>query len=113
MHIHDTKANSDLHIAPLDGAGDWEKVAKSLSATAYGREKLTAEPGGRIHSEKEGLTASQIRERYATLAQVDNEKIFRFYDGYYTCFENMTFDEIAAYYLQRMRDLAEKIAAEA
>lgn len=112
LHIHDTKANSDLHIAPLDGAGDWKKIAKSLASTVYGREKLLAEPGGRIHSVKEGLTASQVRARYETLAAVDNEKVLRFYDGYYTCFEDMNFDQIAAYYLERMHDLADLIAAE-
>ena len=113
LHIHDTKADSDLHIAPLDGAGDWKKVAKALASTTYGREKLLAEPGGRIHSKKEGLTAAEIRERYKTLAAVDNDEILRFYDGYYTCFENMDFDEIAAYYLKKMRELAAMIEAEA
>jgi len=109
LHLHDTKENSDLHIAPLDGAGSWETVAKALASTAYGREKLCAEPGGRIHSVKEGLTASQIRARYESLAAADNEKIVRFYDGCYTVFEDMDFDAIALYYLQRMRELAEMI----
>lgn len=113
LHIHDTKENSDLHIAPLDGAGNWKKIAKDLASTVYGREKLLAEPGGRIHSLKEGLTASEIRARYETLAAVDNEKILRFYDGYYTCFEDMNFDQIAAYYLERMHDLAALIEEEA
>lgn len=112
LHIHDTKAGSDLHIAPLDGAGDWNEVAKQLASTSYGREKLTAEPGGRIHSVKEGLSAETIRARYASLAEVDNEKILRFYDGYYTCFEDMSFDEIAAYYLERMKTLAAMVEKE-
>lgn len=113
LHIHDTKENSDLHIAPFDGAGDWNKVAKALAGTTYGKEKLTAEPGGRICSKKEGLTAAEIRERYAALAAVDDTSLIRFYDGYYTVFEGMDFDQIAVHFLERMKKLAALIEKEA
>ena len=61
-----------MHMAPFDGAIDWEQIAKDLAATAYGREKLCVEPGGVVHALKPGKTAAQLRETYKDFAIIDD-----------------------------------------
>lgn len=105
LHLHDSIPGFDLHVAPFDGALDWERVAAALKETAYGSQKLCAEPGGRINAKKEGKTAEELRRTYGAMAIAENPDLVRFYDGYYTVYENLSFEEIALRYLDGMKKL--------
>lgn len=105
LHLHDSIPGFDLHLAPFDGALDWERVAADLKKTAYGSQKLCVEPGGRIHAKKEGRTAEELRATYADMAIAGNEELVRFYDGYYTVYEQLDFEQILDRYLQGMKKL--------
>ncbi len=109
LHIHDSIPGFDLHLAPFDGAIDWESVAAKLAETAYGKQKLCAEPGGRICAKKEGKTASELSETYAKMAIANDENLARFYDGYYTVYEKLSFEEILARYMNGMKKVAKMI----
>lgn len=109
LHIHDSIKGFDMHVVPFDGAIDWERVTADLAKTAYGREKLCAEPGGMIYAIKEGKSAEELRATYADMAIANDERFMRFYDGYYTAYEGMPIDEYYDRYLQSMKKLAAMI----
>ncbi|MBQ8894361.1 MAG: sugar phosphate isomerase/epimerase [Clostridia bacterium] len=109
LHLHDSIAGFDLHVAPFDGALDWERVAAELRQTAYAQEKLCVEPGGRIHAKKEGKTAGELRATYAAMAIATDESLARFYDGYYTVYESLDLEQILDRYLQGLKKLGKMI----
>lgn len=111
LHIHDSIKGFDMHMAPFDGAIDWERVAKDLAATEYGRQKLCGEPGGLIDSKKPGKTAAQLRETYKDFAIIDDERLVKFYDGRYTVYADCSPEEILDRYLQGLKRLAGMIEA--
>ena len=111
LHLHDSIKGFDMHMAPFDGAIDWQRVAKDLAATEYGRRKLCAEPGGVIHPQKPGKTAAQLRETYKDFAIIDDERLVKFFDGYYTVYEDLSPEEILDRYLQGMKRIAAMIEA--
>ena len=106
LHLHDSIPGFDLHVAPFDGALDWERVAAALKETAYGSQKLCAEPGGRINAKKEGKTAEELRRTYAAMAIAEDPDLVRFYDGYYTVYEALALEEILDRYLQGLKRIA-------
>ena len=110
LHIHDSIKGFDMHMAPFDGAIDWEQVAKDLAATTYGRKKLCAEPGGVIHAIKPGKTAAELREVYKDFAIIDDERLVKFHDGYYTVYEDCSVEEILERYLNGLKRIAKMIA---
>lgn len=109
LHIHDSIKGFDLHVMPFDGAIDWDLVTKDLAKTKYGTQKLCAEPGGKIHAIKEGKTAEELRATYADMAIANDESLVRFYDGYYTVYEDFTLEQYLDRYLQSMKKLAAMI----
>lgn len=109
LHIHDSIKGFDMHMAPFDGAIDWERVAKDLAATAYGRQKLCAEAGGYICAKKPGKTAAELRETYKDFAIIDDKRLVKFYDGYYTVYEDCSVEEILERYLNGMKRISEMI----
>ena len=112
VHIHDSIKGFDMHMAPFDGAIDWERVAKDLAATQYGRQKLCAEIGGRVCARKPGKTAAQLREIYRDFAILDDERLVRFYDGYYTVYDNLPAEEILERYLNGLKRIAKMIESQ-
>ncbi len=102
VHLHDSFPGFDMHVAPFDGAIDWQVVAKQLSQTAYAREKLSLEPGGKINAKKEGKTAAELRAQYAPMALADTP-LMQFYDGYYTAYESLTFEELLERYFDGLK----------
>ncbi|MBQ6824692.1 MAG: sugar phosphate isomerase/epimerase [Clostridia bacterium] len=111
LHLHDSIPGFDLHVAPFDGAIDWERVAADLKKTDYGRKKLCVEPGGRINAKKDGKTAAELHRTYAAMAIAENPDLVRFYDGYYTVYEALDLEEILDRYLQGLKRLAAMIEA--
>lgn len=109
LHIHDSIKGFDLHVMPFDGAIDWDIVTKDLANTEYGRKKLCAEPGGKIHAIKEGKSAEELRATYADMAIAEDENLVRFYDGYYTVYEDFTLEQYLDRYLKSMKKLAAMI----
>lgn len=109
LHIHDSIKGEDMHMAPFDGAIDWERIAKDLAATKYGRQKLCAEPGGLIRAKKPGKTAAELRETYKDFAIVDDESLVKFYDGYFTVYEGLSSEEILERYLSSLKRISEMI----
>ena len=109
VHIHDSIKGFDLHVIPFDGAIDWDLVAKQLAQTEYAKQKLCAEPGGMIHAIKEGKTAEELRNTYADMAIAGDESLVRFYDGYYTVYEDLSVEEYLERYLNSMKKLARLI----
>lgn len=111
VHIHDSIKGFDMHMAPFDGAIDWDTVAAQLARTEYCRQKLCAEIGGRIHSKKPGKTAAELREIYKDFAIVDDENLVRFYDGYYTVYDGLSPEELLERYLAGLKKIAEKMGS--
>lgn len=109
VHIHDSIKDFDLHVIPFDGAIDWDFVSKELAKTKYGAEKLCAEPGGLIHAIKEGKTADELRATYADMAIANDESLVRFYDGYYTVYEELSMEEYLERYLKGLKKLGAMI----
>ena len=112
LHIHDSIPGFDLHVAPFDGAIDWLKIAAELAQTAYGREKLCLEPGGRICAKKEGKTAAELSATYAAMAIAEDKSLVRFYDGCYTVYEQLDFEQILRRYYDGLVRIAEMIEHE-
>ena len=108
VHLHDSFPGFDMHVAPFDGAIDWELIAKQLSKTDYAREKLTLEPGGRINAKKEGKAAHELRAQYAEMS-LAKTPLMQFYDGYYTAYDGLTFEELLDRYLQGLKRVGERI----
>ena len=109
VHIHDSIKGFDLHVIPFDGAIDWDIVTRDLAKTKYASQKLCAEPGGKIYAIKEGKTAEELRATYADMAIASDESLVRFYDGYYTVYEDFTLEQYLNRYLQSMKKLAAMI----
>ncbi len=109
VHIHDSIKGFDLHVIPFDGAINWDLITKQLAKTEYAKQKLCAEPGGLIHAIKEGKTAEELRATYADMAIANDESLVRFYDGYYTAYEDLTVEEYLERYLKALKKLAAMI----
>ena len=111
VHIHDSIKGFDMHMAPFDGAIDWERVAKDLAATQYGRQKLCAEIGGRVCAQKPGKTAAELRQTYKDFAIIDDESLVKFHDGYYTVYDSLSPEEILERYLNGLKKIAKMIGS--
>jgi len=109
VHLHDTRLGSDLHIAPMEGVGDWDAIAEKLASSPYSREKICGEPGGRIHSKKEGKSAAEIREMLSSLKIVDDESLVKIWDGGYSVYADLSFEEILIHQKKALEALSKKI----
>jgi len=109
LHIHDTIVGYDMHMAPYDGALDWDLVARELSETDYGMQKLCAEPGGQIYGRHPEMTESQLREEFGAFSIADDRSLVRYHDGYYTVYEDFSFEQLLERFLSGMKKLAEKM----
>ncbi len=105
IHLHDTIPGFDMHSAPFDGAIDWQTIAGQLAQTDYAKEKLCLEPGGRIHALKEGRTAEELRDCYREMA-IAKTSLMQFYDGYYTAYAELSFEQLLERYLAGMKRVA-------
>lgn len=112
-HIQDNEGKTDMHILPGDGSINWDKVTSELASTAFARKMLCAEVAGAYHKERPGKTAAEIRESLSSLAIIDDESLLRIYDGGFSVYEDITYEQYIARLADHMRKIAAAVEAKA
>lgn len=107
-HIQDNEGKTDMHIIPGDGSINWDKVTSELSKTAFARKMICAEVKGAYHKECPGKSAEEIRKSLSSIAVIDDENILKIYDGGFSIYEDLTYEQ----YVSRLADHMRKIANE-
>ena len=111
-HIQDNDGRDDLHLFPMDGTIDWNKVAGELAKTSFARERICAEVTNGINKELPDMTADQIREYYSRLAVMDTPHV-KIEDGRYAVYQDLNFEGRLCRIYEAMKKLGAMIEVNA
>ena len=90
-HIQDNDGRDDLHLFPMDGTIDWDKVAGELAKTELARDRICAEVTNGPRKELPDMTAQQIYDHYSMLAVIDTPHV-HIEDGLLTIYADLDYD---------------------
>ncbi len=108
-HMDDNDGKRDLHFVPYDGTCDFDRVCRDLAKTEHARDRICAEMAGKLRRECPGMSAAEIRESLKDVAIIDNERLLKIYDGGFSVYEDMAYDEYLDYVYASMRRIADGI----
>lgn len=90
-HIQDNDGRDDLHLFPMDGTIDWNKVAGELAKTELARDRICAEVSNGVCKELPDMTAQQIYDHYSKLAVINTPHV-KIEDGKFSVYEDLNFE---------------------
>jgi sugar phosphate isomerase/epimerase len=110
-HLQDNDGKKDLHLLPLDGSIDWNKVARELASVPFSRSRICAEVAGARSVKREGMTKAEIE---ASLAHVSamQKGLIRVEDGGFTPYADFTYEALIDRLYHAMQTIANRIERE-
>lgn len=109
-HFHDNDARRDLHMMPLDGTIDWDKLTDELAKTKFARERITSEFGGAKVKSFPGMSKEDLEREFSCLAAYGT-KYLGFADEQVSFYMDIPFDELLDRLYSRMKTVADMITA--
>lgn len=110
-HMQDNEGASDLHMMPYDGSIDWSDIARMLSGTALGHDRICAEIAGVVSRECLDMSAEQIRRTLGNVAIIDDMELVEINDGGFVIYGKLSYEQRVARLAAAMRRLASAIEA--
>ena len=111
-HLHDNDGVWDIHMMPMDGTIDWEKMAKSMAKCPYAHESIVSETCGETSCKMPGKTVEELEAIFASTAAY-RDGLMDITDGKIVVYDKLSYEEKFDRLYKNMRRLADMIEAEA
>ena len=107
-HLQDNDGKKDLHLLPLDGSINWDKVARELASAPFSRTRICSEVAGSRFIKREGMTKEEIE---ASLAHVTamREGLIRVEDGGFTPYAGFSYEALIDRLFGAMQNIRSRI----